>query len=142
MSNLIHFSRIINLVCLTTVSKKEFFFFQQYFIRGSAVSKDAFDRLSKCWLLKNIQYCVERKRHLHGNRCMGIPQESTKHKISIIKKGDVCWLCNAEIKHGTIKVDKKTCKKQPKQTIFTSNVCPKEFSYKSIQGPFLAVTTV
>ena len=64
---------------------------------------------------------------------MGITQESTKHQKSIIKKGDVCvcLLCNAETKHGSNKSrHKKTCKKRPRQTIFTCNACSKQFSYK------------
>ena len=83
---------------------------------------------------KTFKYRIERKRHLDGNSCMGIPQESTKHKKSIIKKGDVfvCLLCNAETKHRNNKSrHKKTCKKRPTQTMFTCNVCSKQFSYKS-----------
>ena len=44
----------------------------------------------------------------------------------------VCLLCNAEIKHGNNKSrHKKTCKKRPRQTMFTYNVRSKQFSYKS-----------
>ena len=83
---------------------------------------------------KTFKYRIERKRHLDGNRCMVILQESTKREKPIIKKGDVfvCLLCNAEIKHRNNKSrHKKTCKKQPRQTISTCNVCSKQFSYKS-----------
>ena len=83
---------------------------------------------------------------------MEIPQEASKHQKSIIKKGNVfvCLLCNAEKNMETIKARiKKPFKKRQMQTIFTCNTSSKQLNYnlnlkdilKSIEGPFLAVTT-
>ena len=81
---------------------------------------------------KTFKYHIERKCHLDGNRCMGIPQESTKHQKLIIKQGDVClFSLQCWNKTWKQKYTKKTCKKWPRQTIFTCSVCSKQFSYKS-----------
>ena len=83
---------------------------------------------------KTFKHRQEKKRHLDNKKCTGTPQESFKDNGSIIKKGNmfICLLCNAEIKHiNNLSRHKKSCKKRPRQTTFTCNVCSKQFDFKS-----------